>query len=86
LNPAAAIDYYLKAIPGRPRKGLWFDAVKTNNIYMLFTKVNTPPATTPDTVIWHFGWILPDSAGARTLQNDGAEDDSYAQMTLAVND
>ena len=62
VNPAAAIDYYLKAIPGTTKENVaGFDAVKTNNIYMLFTKVNTPPATSPDTVIWHFGWILNDS-------------------------
>jgi hypothetical protein len=62
VNPAAAIDYYLKAIPGTTKeKVAGFDALKTNNIYLLFTKVNTPPATTPDTVIWHFGWILSDS-------------------------
>jgi len=65
VNPAAAVDYYLKAIPGTTKETVaGFDAVKTNNIYMLFTKVNTPPATSPDTVIWHFGWILPDSRQA----------------------
>jgi Glyoxalase/Bleomycin resistance protein/Dioxygenase superfamily len=68
-NPAASIDYYMKAIPGTTKETVaGFEAVKTNNgmggpIYMLFTKVNTPPAT-PDTVIWHFGWILPDSREA----------------------
>jgi hypothetical protein len=61
VNPAAAIDYYLKAIPGTTKEKIGgFDAVKTNNIYMLFNKVNTPPSTA-DTVIWHFGWILQDS-------------------------
>src|SRR6476661_3796169 len=50
VNPAAAIDYYLKAIPGTTKATLGgFDGVKTNNIYLLFTKVNTPPATSPDT-------------------------------------
>src|SRR5438045_3327627 len=53
VNPAAAIDYYLKAIPGTTKETLaGFDALKTNNIYILFSKVNTPPATSPDTVIW----------------------------------
>lgn len=27
---------------------------------MLFTKVNGPPPTTPQTAIWHFGWHVPD--------------------------
>src|SRR4029077_18910420 len=61
VNPDAAINYYLKAIPGTTREMVaGFPAVKTNNIYMLFNKVNPPPPT-PETVIWHFGWILQDS-------------------------
>ena len=35
VNPAAAVDYYLKAIPGTTKETVaGFDAVKTNNIYM----------------------------------------------------
>jgi hypothetical protein len=69
-NPAAAIDYYMQAIPGTTKETVaGFEALRTNNgmggpIYLLFSKVSTPPATTPDTVIWHFGWILPDSRQA----------------------
>src|SRR5437763_81762 len=40
------------------------DAVKTGNIYLLFTKVATPPQnelTGPQTSVWHFGWNTPDS-------------------------
>ena len=40
------------------------EAVKTGNIYILFTKVNTPPTnelTGPQTSVWHFGWNTPDS-------------------------
>lgn len=66
VNPAAAAKYYPKAFPvsavtttfsGQP-------AVKTGNVYLLFTKVNTPPQTElngPQTAVWHFGWNTPDS-------------------------
>jgi hypothetical protein len=66
MNPATAAGYYPKAFPvsavtttfnGQP-------AVKTGNVYLLFTKVNTPPhneLTGPQTAVWHFGWNTPDS-------------------------
>ena len=66
LNPAAAAAYYPKAFPvsavtttfnGSP-------AVKTGNVYLLFTKVDKPPQTElngPQTAVWHFGWNTPDS-------------------------
>src|SRR4029077_6204797 len=66
VNPAAAAAYYPKAFPvsavtttfnGSP-------AVKTGNVYLLFTKVGTPPQTElsgPQTAVWHFGWNTPDS-------------------------
>ena len=36
-------------------------ASRAGNIYVLFTKVNTPPPTQPDSAIWHFGWNTPDA-------------------------
>jgi Glyoxalase/Bleomycin resistance protein/Dioxygenase superfamily len=66
INPAAAAAYYPKAFPvsavtttfnGHP-------AVKTGNVYLLFTKVNTAPQNElngPQTAVWHFGWNTPDS-------------------------
>src|SRR5207237_1719639 len=41
-----------------------FEPVKTGNVYLLFTKVNTPPQnelTGPQTSVWHFGWNTPNS-------------------------
>src|SRR5262249_39584470 len=41
-----------------------FEAVKTGNIFLLFTEVDTPPQnelTGPQTSIWHFGWNTPNS-------------------------
>src|SRR4029078_867939 len=40
------------------------DAVKTGNIYILFTKAGAPPQTEltgPQTSVWHFGWNTPNS-------------------------
>ena len=66
LNPAAAADYYLKpfALSTNRTKFNGLEAVKTGNVYLLFTKVNTPPEnelTGPQTSVWHFGWNTPDS-------------------------
>jgi catechol 2,3-dioxygenase-like lactoylglutathione lyase family enzyme len=66
MNPAAAAAYYTKPFAKTATKTTFngFDAVKTGNIYILFTKVNTPPTnelTGPQTSVWHFGWNTPDS-------------------------
>jgi len=34
--------------------------LKTGNIYVLFNKVAAPPATAPQTALWHFGWQVTD--------------------------
>jgi hypothetical protein len=62
MNPAAATDYYIKAFPTSTKVSIGgFDGLKTANVAVLFTKVNTPPPTGPATAIWHFGWLVPDS-------------------------
>jgi len=66
VNPGAAAEYYPKAFPISATKTTYngYEAVKTGNIYLLFTKVNTPPLTEltgPQMSIWHFGWNTPDS-------------------------
>jgi hypothetical protein len=62
LNPTAAVDYYIKAFPTSTKVNLGgFEGLKTVNVSVLFTKVNTPPPTGPATAIWHFGWLVPDS-------------------------
>jgi catechol 2,3-dioxygenase-like lactoylglutathione lyase family enzyme len=61
VNPSAAIEFYTREFPttsattfaGAP-------ALKADKVYVLFTKVNTPPPTTPQTAIWHFGWHVVD--------------------------
>ena len=32
------------------------DGVQSENMYLLFNRVNKPPVTAPDSAIWHFGW------------------------------
>ncbi|MBX9777942.1 MAG: VOC family protein [Xanthobacteraceae bacterium] len=63
VNPDAAIDFYLKQFPGTS-KTTWagIPALKSpTNVLILFSKVDTPPPTSPQTAIWHFGWHVQDS-------------------------
>ena len=65
-DPAAAAAYYPKAFAktATQTKFNGLDAVKTGNVYILFSKVATPPAnelTGPQTSVWHFGWNTPNS-------------------------
>ncbi len=66
VNPTAAAEYYSKPFAQSATKTTFngLEAVKTGNIYLLFTKVPTKPQnelTGPQTSIWHFGWNTPDS-------------------------
>jgi hypothetical protein len=63
VNPAAAAEYYTRVFTTSARTTFnGYEAVKTSNgPYLLFTKVNTPPPTQPQSAIWHFGWNTPDS-------------------------
>jgi hypothetical protein len=62
VDPDAAIAFYIKQFPSTA-KASWggFPALKSpNNVLLLFNKVATPPPTTPQTAIWHFGWHVTD--------------------------
>lgn len=66
VDPAAAAAYYPKAFPISAAKTTYngYEAVKTGNVYILFTKVSATPQnelTGPQDSIWHFGWNTPDS-------------------------
>jgi hypothetical protein len=66
LDPKAAAAYYPKPFAASATTTTFggFDAVKTGNLYLLFTKVSTAPLTEltgPQTSVWHFGWNTPDS-------------------------
>ena len=62
-DPNAAIDFYTRQFPSTA-KGSWggFPALKSpNDVMVLFTKVDTPPVSEPQSAIWHFGWHVTDS-------------------------
>jgi catechol 2,3-dioxygenase-like lactoylglutathione lyase family enzyme len=66
LDPKAAAEYYPKPFAESATKTTFngYEAVKTGNVYLLFTKVTTRPQnelTGPQTAVWHFGWNTPDS-------------------------
>src|SRR3954452_9675833 len=66
VDPAAAAAYYPKPFALSATKTTYngFEAVKTGNVYLLFTKVATTPQnelTGPQTSVWHFGWNSPNS-------------------------
>ena len=65
-DPKAAAAYYPKpfALSAAATTFNGFEAVKTGNVYVLFTKVAATPQnelTGPQTSVWHFGWNTPDS-------------------------
>ena len=63
VDPDRAIEFYLRHFPtsakttwgGRPA------LAAPNDVLVLFTKVATPPPTSPQTALWHFGWHVPDT-------------------------
>jgi len=63
VDPDAAINFYARQFP-TSSKASWggLPALKApNNVLILFTKVATAPATSPQTAIWHFGWHVTDT-------------------------
>jgi catechol 2,3-dioxygenase-like lactoylglutathione lyase family enzyme len=62
-DPDGAIDFYVRQFPSTA-KGNWggFAALKSpNDVMLLFTKVDRPPVSEPQSAIWHFGWHVTDS-------------------------
>lgn len=62
VNPEAAIDFYTRQFPSTS-KGTFAGAPalkSPTDVWLLFTKVDTPPATQPQTAFWHFGWYVTD--------------------------
>jgi catechol 2,3-dioxygenase-like lactoylglutathione lyase family enzyme len=63
VDPDAAIDFYVRQFP-TSAKGEWggYPALLApNNCMILFTKVDRPPTSEPQSAIWHFGWHVPDA-------------------------
>jgi catechol 2,3-dioxygenase-like lactoylglutathione lyase family enzyme len=74
MNPEAAAAFYAKEFPSTS-KTTWagLTALKSpNNVLVLFTKVDQPPATQPQTAFWHFGWhVTNERATMARLRADG---------------
>src|SRR5215472_980283 len=63
VDPDRAIDFYTRQFPST-KKADWggFPALASpNNVLLLFTKIDAPPATQPQSAIWHFGWHVTDA-------------------------
>src|SRR5262245_16964398 len=63
VDPEAAVAFYARRFP-TSSKTTWGGLpalAAPNDVLVLFTKVATPPPTTPQTAIWHFGWHVTDS-------------------------
>src|SRR5688500_16829682 len=63
VDPDAAIDFYAAQFPSASRT-TWAGEpalASANNVLVLFTKVDRPPATQPETAFWHFGWHVTDA-------------------------
>src|SRR3954469_6145452 len=79
-NPKAAAAYYPKpfALSATATTFNGFEAVKTGNVYVLFTRVASTPQnelTGPQTSVWHFGWNTPDSR---------KYDETFREMGLTI--
>jgi catechol 2,3-dioxygenase-like lactoylglutathione lyase family enzyme len=63
IDPAAAIDFYIRQFP-RSSRTTWGGLpalTAPNDVLVLFTQVTTPPPTSPQTALWHFGWHVTDT-------------------------
>jgi catechol 2,3-dioxygenase-like lactoylglutathione lyase family enzyme len=63
VDPDAAIDFYVRQFPASAKTSWGGLPALTapNNVLVLFTRVATAPATSPQTAIWHFGWHVTDT-------------------------
>jgi catechol 2,3-dioxygenase-like lactoylglutathione lyase family enzyme len=73
-NPELAIAFYVKEFPSTS-KTTWGGqpALKSpNNVLVLFDKVDMPPATQPQTAVWHFGWhVTSEREAMGRMRKDG---------------
>lgn len=61
VDPDAAIAFYTREFPSTVKTTFaGLPALQAGKVYVLFTKVKTPPPTAPQTAIWHFGWHVVD--------------------------
>jgi catechol 2,3-dioxygenase-like lactoylglutathione lyase family enzyme len=63
VDPDAAIAFYVRQFPTSAMAS-WAGLpalTAPNDVLVLFTRVATAPATSPQTAIWHFGWHVTDT-------------------------
>ena len=61
-DPDGAIDWYVQQFPSTSRT-TWEGMpalASPDNVLVAFTRVETPPLTSPQTAFWHFGWHVTD--------------------------
>ena len=57
IDPTAAMAFYTKTFDVTRKITIaGSDAIQSENMFLMFNQVTKPPATTPDSAIWHFGW------------------------------
>src|SRR5574341_1258227 len=63
VDPDAAVEFYTRQFPttAAARWGGLPALTSPNKVLVLFSKVATAPATSPQTAIWHFGWHVTDT-------------------------
>ena len=65
VDPQAAASFYTKTFDVTKKASVaGFDAVQSEQMYLLFNKVSSPPDATLNTPLWHFGW------GSTDMEND----------------
>lgn len=69
VDPDAAIDWYTRQFTttAKTRWGGYPALRSPNDVLIVFEKVDTPPASTPQSAIWHFGWHVPDARGSLAI-------------------
>jgi hypothetical protein len=63
VDPDRSIDFYARQFRSTS-KGSWGGhpaLFSPNDVMVLFTKVDAPPPTRPQSAIWHFGWHVTDT-------------------------
>lgn len=76
VDPEAAIAFYLRRFPDTTARTTWggSPAVRAvTNVLILFTQVEAPPPTAPQTALWHFGWHVTDTH--QTMRRLQAQDE-----------
>jgi catechol 2,3-dioxygenase-like lactoylglutathione lyase family enzyme len=57
VNPNKDIDFYTETFDVTRKAAIaGWQGVRSEQMYLLFDKVATPPAATLESAIWHFGW------------------------------